>query len=132
MPLKYKCKTKEEIPAEHRPLYAEREGGWLLDVDGAVDKSKLDEFRTTNVSLLKERDDLKKRYEGIDPDEVRKLADEKRRLEEEKLLNGTPHPGHLPSMCLTWWNSSRCDESCRIQRHAVFAVRHRHRTRSAR
>ena len=60
--------------AEHLPLYAEREGAWVLDVDGAVEKSKLDEFRNTNVSLIKERDDLKKRYEGIDPDEVRKLA----------------------------------------------------------
>jgi hypothetical protein len=49
-----------------------------------------DEFRTTNVSLLKERDKLKKRFEGIDPEEVRKLADEKRRLE-DKLLNGDRH-----------------------------------------
>ena len=98
MALKYKFKTKDEIPAEHLPLYAEREGAWILDVDGAVEKTKLDEFRTTNVSLLKERDDLKKRYEGIDPDEVRKLVEEKQRVEEEKLLSGgtTPHPGPLP------------------------------------
>jgi hypothetical protein len=86
MPLKYKCKTKDEIPAEHLPLYAEREGAWVLDVDGAVDKSKLDEFRSTNVTLLKERDELKQRFEGIDPEEVRKLADEKRRLEEAAQL----------------------------------------------
>ena len=82
MPLQFKFKTKDEIPAEHLPLYAERDGAWLLDVEGAVEKTKLDEFRTSNVSLLKERDELKKRYEGIDPDEVRKLTDEKRRLEE--------------------------------------------------
>ena len=98
MALQYKFKSKEEIPAEHLSLYAEREGGWVLDVDGAVEKTKLDEFRTTNVSLLKERDELKKRFEGIDPEEVRKLANEKRRLEEEKLLNGgqTPHPQPSP------------------------------------
>jgi hypothetical protein len=86
MALKYKFKTKEEIPAEHLPLYAEREGAWVLDVDGAVEKTKLDEFRTTNVSLLKERDDLKKRYEGIDPDAVKALVDEKRQLEEAQQL----------------------------------------------
>ena len=86
MALKYKFKTKEEIPAEHLPLYAEREGAWILDVDGAVEKTKLDEFRTTNVSLLKERDDLKKRYEGIDPDAVKALVDEKRQLEEAQQL----------------------------------------------
>ena len=99
MPLKFKFKTKDEIPAEHQALYAEREGGWVLDVDGAVEKTKLDEFRNTNVSLIKERDDLKKRYEGIDPDEVRKLVEEKHRVEEEKLLGSgpTPHPNPLPS-----------------------------------
>ncbi len=86
MPLKFKCKTKDEIPAEHLPLYAEREGAWVLDVDGAVEKSKLDEFRNNNVALAKERDDLKKRYEGIDPDAVKALADEKRQLEEAQQL----------------------------------------------
>ena len=86
MALKFKVKSKEEIPADQLPFYAERDGGWILDVDGAVEKSKLDEFRNSNVSLLKERDELKKRFEGIDPDEVRKLADEKHRLEESQQL----------------------------------------------
>ena len=86
MPLKFKFKTKDEIPAENQALYAEREGGWVLDVDGAVEKTKLDEFRNTNVALLKERDDLKKRYEGIDPDAVKALADEKRQIEEAQQL----------------------------------------------
>lgn len=82
MALKFKFKSKEEIPAEHLSLYAERDGVWVVDVEGAVEKGKLDEFRNTNVALMKERDELKKRFEGIDPDEVRKLAEEKRRLEE--------------------------------------------------
>jgi hypothetical protein len=37
MALKFKFKTKAEIPAEHLPHYAERDGAWVLDVDGAVD-----------------------------------------------------------------------------------------------
>ncbi len=86
MALKFRFKTKDEIPAEHLPLYAEREGAWLLDVEGAVDKAKLDEFRTTNVSLLRERDDLKRRYEGIDPDEVRSLRTASTKAAEEALL----------------------------------------------
>ena len=40
----------------------------------------------THVALMKERDELKQRFEGIDPEEVRKLADEKRRLEEAQQL----------------------------------------------
>jgi hypothetical protein len=97
MALKFKVKSKEEIPAEHVAFYAEREGAWVLDVNGAVEKSKLDEFRNTNVALLKERDELKKRFEGIDPEQVHALAEEKRKLEEERILNGTPHPGPLPN-----------------------------------
>jgi hypothetical protein len=84
MALKFKFKTREEIPTEHAALYVERDGAFVLDADGVVEKSKLDEFRNTNVTLMRERDELKQRYEGIDPDEVRKLADEKRKLEEER------------------------------------------------
>jgi hypothetical protein len=41
MALKFKLKTKDEIPAELVNLYVERDGAWLLDVDGAVEKAKL-------------------------------------------------------------------------------------------
>ena len=82
MGLKFKHASKDQIPAEHAALYVERDGAWVLDADGAVDKSKLDEFRASNVTLMKERDELKQRFAGIDPEEVRKLADDKRKLEE--------------------------------------------------
>ena len=67
MALKYKYKSKEEIPAEQAALYAEREGEWVLDCDGVADKTMLDEFRSNNVALIKQVEELKKRYEGIDP-----------------------------------------------------------------
>ena len=81
MALKYKFKSREEIPAEHQSFYVERDGAWLLDAEGVVEKTKLDEFRTTNLALKKERDEILQRFEGIDPDEVRKLAAEKQKLE---------------------------------------------------
>src|SRR5688572_16813167 len=82
MALKYKIKSREEVPAEHANLYVERDGAFVLDAEGVVDKAKLDEFRNTNIALAKERDELKQRFDGIDPEEVRKLAEEKRKLEE--------------------------------------------------
>jgi len=88
MALKFKFKTKEEIPAESQSLYVERDGGWLLDVDGAVEKSKLDEFRTNNITLSNQLAEQRKRFEGIDPEEVKKLAEEKRKLEEAQQLKG--------------------------------------------
>ncbi len=86
MALKFTYQSKDEIPAEHQPFYAEREGAWQLDVDGVPDKAKLDEFRKNNVALKRQIEDLQKRFDGIDPDEVRKLAEEKQRLEEEQQL----------------------------------------------
>ncbi len=45
-----------------------------------------DESRSNNVALLKQIEDLKKRFEGIDPEEVRRVAEEQKRLEEERQL----------------------------------------------
>jgi len=86
MALKFKTKTKDEIPADQQAFYVERDGAWVLDVDGAVDKSKLEEFRSNNIALSNQLAEQKKRYEGIDPDEVRKLAEEKQRLEEAQQI----------------------------------------------
>ena len=82
MALKFKFKTREEIPAEHQPLYVERDGAWTLDAEGVVEKSKHEEFRTNNIALANQL----KRFEGIDPDEVRELAAEKQKLLEERQL----------------------------------------------
>ena len=82
MPLKYKFATKQEIPAEHQSFYVERDGAWLLDADGVVSQSKLDEFRQNNITLTNQL----KRFDGIDPDAVRQLADDKRKLEEAAQL----------------------------------------------
>ena len=88
MALKFKFKGREEIPAELAHLYVEREGAFVLDAEGVVDKAKLDEFRTNNVALLAEIEELKRKFEGIDPQAVRALEAEKRRLEEAQALKG--------------------------------------------
>jgi len=88
MALKFKFKSKEEIPADQQALYVERDGAWMLDVDGAVDKSKLEEFRANNITLSNQLADHKKRFDGIDPEAVRKLAEEKQKLEEAQQLKG--------------------------------------------
>jgi uncharacterized protein YqfA (UPF0365 family) len=81
MALKYKFATKQEIPAEHQSLYVERDGAWLLDADGVVSQSKLDEFRQNNITLTNQL----KRFEGIDPDDVRSLRTATMKMQEEKL-----------------------------------------------
>jgi hypothetical protein len=48
MALKYK--SKDEVPSEHLALCVERDGAFVLDAEGAVDKAKVDEFRTNNLA----------------------------------------------------------------------------------
>ena len=82
MPLKYKYNNLKEIPAEDVRLYLERGNEWVLDAEGDGSKAKLDEFRQNNIALTNQL----KRFEGIDPDAVRQLADDKRKLEEAAQL----------------------------------------------
>lgn len=86
MPPKFKYAAKDEVPVEHLALYVEREGAFVLDAEGAVEKTKVDEFRTNNVALKRQLDSLTTKYEGIDPDAVKQLLAEKAMLEEQKLV----------------------------------------------
>jgi hypothetical protein len=81
MPLKFKYPTKQEIPAEHAALYVERDGAFVLDAEGVVDKAKADEMRNHNIELRRQIESHATRFEGIDPDEHRRLVEEKRKLE---------------------------------------------------
>ena len=82
MALKFKYASKGEVPAEHASLYVERDGAFVLDAEGVVSQAKHEEFRANNIALANQL----KRFEGIDPDAVRQLADEKRKLEEAAQL----------------------------------------------
>src|SRR4051794_2089345 len=62
MTLKYKVTSLNEVPAEFHSLYLERElpddtginkKVFILDAEGVVEKSKLEEFRGSNISLKK-------------------------------------------------------------------------------
>ena len=39
MALKFKFKSRDEIPAELQPHYVERDGAWTLHADGVVEKA---------------------------------------------------------------------------------------------
>jgi hypothetical protein len=86
MPLKFKYQSKAEVPEQHAALYVERDGAFVLDAEGAVEKSKVDEFRTNNLTLKNQLAELTAKFDGIDPESVKTLLAEKAKLEEEKLI----------------------------------------------
>lgn len=64
-------------------LYTKREDGkFVLEVDGLVDKSKLDEFRTTNVKLMKDLD----KFKDVDPVKYAELMREHQKIQEKEWI----------------------------------------------
>jgi hypothetical protein len=59
---------------------------FYLEVEGVVAKDKLEEFRTNNHKLTNELKKLKEDFDGIDPEEARKLIEIKSDLDAEKLM----------------------------------------------
>lgn len=84
MALKSTLANKTEVDALDlplRPFYVEREGKFVLDVEGFVPstevhtlKTEVAKFRDNNIALMKERDTLKEtvtKFDGIDPEEYK-------------------------------------------------------------
>jgi hypothetical protein len=73
-----------------RALYVEKDGKFHLDVDGVEDvsglKSALEKERKAAKLAEQARKDLEKRFEGIDPEKVKKMIEEMGDDEEAKLM----------------------------------------------
>lgn len=85
MRLKFKIdKASFESLAENlKGLYFQTESGdYQLSVDGAVDKTKLDEFRQNNVELLKQAE----KYKDIDPEKYQQMVAEHNKIQEKEWI----------------------------------------------
>ena len=66
-----------------KTFYAQSGDGYQLQVEGATDKTKLDEFRAKNVDLLKNQEAFK----GVDLEKYRKLEEQERKLRDKELID---------------------------------------------
>lgn len=83
MKLKYRIKTLEGLDESVQPLYRKDEdGSYILDVEGAVGKDRLDEFRNNNVLLQQQLDKLK----DVDPAKYKELMEIERKVQEKELI----------------------------------------------
>lgn len=84
MALKYMVESIEGLEANIASLYEKTEDGkFRLDVEGAVPREKLDEFRNTNIELLKKVDTFK----GVDVQKYTKLLDLEKKVNESQLVD---------------------------------------------
>jgi hypothetical protein len=82
--LKYIVTNESELPTDAalRALYIQTGDKWVLDIEGAVPKTQLDDFRTNNVELKKKLDAYGALGEGITPERVKEL------IEKEEFFKG--------------------------------------------
>lgn len=78
--------SQSEIPEGLKAEYKESNGQWVLD--GFVPKNKVEEFRTNNIALAKEREDLKTqllKFKDIDPKKYEEAVKGLQELENKRL-----------------------------------------------
>lgn len=85
--LKQSYDVQTDVPAAVQEHYTEKDGKWLLQTDPPVDlalevKNALNQERTLRRDVEKNLTDFKVKYEGIDPDEFRKLQDRVKGLDD--------------------------------------------------
>ena len=83
MALKLSLDTVDGLEPHVAALYEKTEDGkYRLDVEGAVPREKLDEFRNTNIELLRKVDSFK----GIDPAKYQTLLGLEKKLTDKELI----------------------------------------------
>lgn len=82
MGLKLIIDKLEDVPENVRTIYKPENGKFILDVEGAVPKERLDEFRNNNIQLQQQLDKLK----DVDPVKYRELTELQRKLQEKELI----------------------------------------------
>lgn len=83
MPVPFIVDSLDKVPEATRSLYVPQGDKFVLDVDGAVPKTKLDEFRNNNVELLKQLD----KFKDVDPVKYKELQGIQAQLDEKKLID---------------------------------------------
>lgn len=81
--LKFKITKLEDVEEKFRHLYAQgADGSFYLQVEGAVAKEKLDEFRDKNIQLMKDME----KFKDVDPEKYAQLKAEHDKLTEGELI----------------------------------------------
>lgn len=77
----------DSIPEALQSAYVEKDGAYHLDVEGMVDKSKLDDFRSNNVKLLKDLEAMQGKFKNVDLDQYNNLLQAHNDGTDKKLLD---------------------------------------------
>ena len=84
MALPFKIKSLDAVAEAFRTLYIKHtDGTYVLEVDGAVDKETVTEFRNKNIELMKEAE----KYKDLNPQKYQELMELQRQRQEKELID---------------------------------------------
>ena len=108
MALKYIVDTAafDSMNDVEKTFYKADGDNYRLEVDGAVDKSKLDEFRTSNVQLLKDAE----KFKDVDLDAYSKVMEQQRKIRDDELIK----KGDVDTLLKEKTNNMRSDFEAKI------------------
>src|SRR5262245_45078944 len=92
MALRQLFETETEVPLALKEHYVEKDGKWLLQLDPPAEdvtglKNALGQERNLRRDTEKTLSDLKVKFEGIDPDDYRKLQDRVKGLDDAEIYD---------------------------------------------
>ena len=120
MALRVSYAKKEEIPEALTALYVEKDDKWVLEVDGMVSsddlatmKTRLDDFRTNNISLTEKLKafDGKKVLTQDEVDEFARLHEQEQSIKDKKLIDA----GKLDELLANRTEKMRADFEAQIE-----------------
>lgn len=93
--LKYKIDNAafETLNDVEKSFYKQNGDDYQLEVEGATDKNKLDEFRQKNIDLMKSQEQFK----GVDMDKIRALQEQERKLLDAEFIDKKDFDGLIES-----------------------------------
>jgi hypothetical protein len=117
MKLKPMLESIEGLPDALKDLYEKgADGKYHLALDGEpsgfVPKNKLDEFRTNNIALQKQVQDLESKFQGIDLEEFHRLQEEQRKLKDKQLIDA----GKIDELVAQRTESMRNDYEAKVKK----------------
>lgn len=82
--MKFKIAKLEDVEESLRKFYTQgSDGAYYLEVEGAVSKDRLDEFRNNNIELNRKLEAFK----DLDPTKIRDMLETERKIAEKKLID---------------------------------------------
>ena len=90
MALKAVFETEKDVPEELASFYQEKDGKFHLSVEGMTEKTKLDEFRNSNIDLSKKIEEMSRSLEsfkGLDAEKARDAIKKISGFEDKELMD---------------------------------------------